>query len=240
MVSYIWLDRPIARLAHDYVHPYDLFAKLIYVPEFIGAVVVLAFAAIGLWALSGRALTKLETVAILSASSLALVAAIKDPLKLAFGRTWPETWTRNNPSFIRDGVYGFHPFHGGPGYVAFPSGHAAAICAVISVLWICYPRFRLLYAICIAVGVLSLVGANFHFLSDVIAGAFLGVSIGWITVLVWERGQHRLRQTGVPSPPDRSDRTPATAELTDIVPNASVTPNESPGALARCELRPRG
>ena len=52
-----------------------------------------------------------------------------------FGRTWPETWTHNNPSLIHDGAYGFNWFHGGPGYELFPSGHMAAICAVISVLW---------------------------------------------------------------------------------------------------------
>ncbi len=62
-----------------------------------------------------------------------------------FGRTWPETWIDNNPSFIRDGAYGFHWFHGGGGYKSFPSGHMAATCAVLAVLWICYPRFKPLY-----------------------------------------------------------------------------------------------
>ena len=118
------------------MHQYDLFARLTYIPEIISPVVILAFAAIGLWALSARALSKLQTVAVLAAASLAVAAGVKDHLKLAFGRTWPETWVRDNPSLIRDGVYGFNPFHGGPGFAAFPSGHTAAICAVMSVLWL--------------------------------------------------------------------------------------------------------
>jgi membrane-associated phospholipid phosphatase len=206
VVSYVWLDRPIALWAHEHLHQYDLFAKLTYIPEIISPVVIPAFAAIGLWALSGRALSKFQTVAVLAAASLAVAAGVKDQLKLVFGRTWPETWVRDNPSFIRDGVYGFNPFHGGPGFAAFPSGHTAAICAVISVLWICYPRYRVLYGICMAAVALGLVGADFHFLGDVIAGAFLGVSTGWLTVVLWERGQHHLRPAMTPDFPGKSDR----------------------------------
>jgi membrane-associated phospholipid phosphatase len=206
VASYVWLDRPIALFAHEHLHRYDLFAKLTYIPEIISPVVILAFAAIGLWALSARTLSKLQTVAVLAAASLAMSAGVKDQLKLAFGRTWPETWVRNNPSFIRDGVYGFNPFHGGPGFAAFPSGHTAAICAVMSVLWICYPRYRVLYGICIGAVAIGLVGADFHFLGDVFAGAFLGLSTGWLTVVLWERGQHHLRPTTAVPPVDKSDR----------------------------------
>ena len=41
--------------------------------------------------------------------------------KEAFGRTWPESWLGGNPSWIRDGVYGFFPFHGGDGWGSFPN-----------------------------------------------------------------------------------------------------------------------
>jgi hypothetical protein len=40
-----------------------------------------------------------------------------------FGRTWPESWLGDNPSWIRDDVFGFFPFHGGRGWESFPSGH---------------------------------------------------------------------------------------------------------------------
>jgi len=193
VASYEWLDRPIALFAHGQLHQYDLFAKLTYIPEILTPLVLLIYAAIGLHALLGRKLPKLETVAVLAGVSVAVADAVKDKLKFAFGRTWPETWVRDNPSFIRDGVLGFNPFHGGPAFAAFPSGHTTAICAVMTVLWMCYPRFRLLYALAIAAVAIGLVGADFHFLGDVVAGGFLGISTGWFTVVLWELGLHRVR-----------------------------------------------
>jgi membrane-associated phospholipid phosphatase len=58
----------------------------------------------------------------------------------------------------------------------------------MAVFWICYPRYRLLYAAIVAAVAIGLMGANYHFLSDIIAGGFLGASTGWITVLLWEAG----------------------------------------------------
>src|SRR5713101_5490079 len=200
VVSYVWLDRPIALFVHDQFQHFDLFRKLTYIPEIVTPLVLLAFAAIGLHALIGRKLPKLETVAVLAAASLSVANAVKDQLKFAFGRTWPETWVRNNPSFIHDGVYGFNPFHGGPGFASFPSGHTTAICAVMAVLWICYPRFRLIYVLAIAAVAIGLVGADFHFLGDVIAGGFLGVSTGWLTVVLWELGERHVRRDARPEP----------------------------------------
>jgi membrane-associated phospholipid phosphatase len=208
VVSYLWLDRPIALFVHRHLQQYDLFAKLTYIPEIISPVVILAFATIGLWAVTAHALSKLQTVVVLATASLAVCTGVKDQLKFAFGRTWPETWVRDNPSFIRDGVYEFSPFHGGPGYAAFPSGHTAAICAVMSVFWICYPRYRVLYALCMGAVAIGLIGADFHFLGDVIAGAFVGISTGWLTIVLWERGARHLQPAAPPDPAHggKSDR----------------------------------
>jgi membrane-associated phospholipid phosphatase len=96
---------------------------------------------------------------------------------------------QNNPSFIRDGAYGFNFFHGGPGYASFPSGHTAATCAVISVLWIMVPKWRPLYALVVLAVAAGLIGANYHFLSDVIAGGFVGSSTGWMTAALWQARQ---------------------------------------------------
>lgn len=193
VVSYFWLDRPIAVLVHRSLHGFNTFALLTYIPNVATPAILAAFVAAGLSGLTRRSLPRLPTIALLAAASLAVAEVIKDELKYVFGRTWPETWVRGNPSLFREGAYGFHPFHGGQAYASFPSGHTTAICAVMSVLWICYPRFRPLYGLCIAAVAIGLVGADFHFLSDVIAGAFLGTSIGWLTVVLWEIGEHQVR-----------------------------------------------
>jgi membrane-associated phospholipid phosphatase len=194
VVSYLWLDRPIAQIAHDELQRFHLFETLTHIPEALTPLVVVAVLVLGLRGLTRQPLSRFQTVLLLSGASLAVAVVVKDQLKFAFGRPWPETWTHNNPSFIRDGAYGFHPFHtGGGAYASFPSGHAAMICTVMTVFWICYPRLRPLYGLCMAAVAVGLVGANFHFLSDVIAGGFLGISAGWLGVALWETGDRQVR-----------------------------------------------
>jgi membrane-associated phospholipid phosphatase len=188
VVSYAWLDRPIAVFAHNELRSNWLFAELTKTAEWFAALALIAVAALGLHGLTGRRLSKAGAVALLCALSLMAADAVKSFLKYAFGRTWPETWLDNNPSLMRDGVYGFHFFHGGRGYSSFPSGHTAAVCAVMAVLWICYPKGRPLYATVVAIVIVGLIGADFHFLGDIIAGAFIGISAGWIAVTMWQAG----------------------------------------------------
>lgn len=192
-VSYFWLDRPISHLAHGLLQRFDLFEQLTLIPDALTPLAVVAVMILALRGSSRAKLSRWQTVLLVASISLVLAVIAKDELKTAFGRTWPETWIGNNPSLIRDGVFGFFPFHGGRGYRSFPSGHTTVTFAVMTVFWICYPKFRLLYAFVMAAMAIGLVGANFHFLSDVIAGGFLGVSIGWISVTLWEVGARRLR-----------------------------------------------
>lgn len=186
-ITFAWLDIPIAFFAHDQLKQFGLFARLTRIPEWFWPLAVLAFLALGMRALVGRALSRPEAVLLLSAISLVTANAVKDQLKFIFGRTWPETWVRcGNPSLIADGTFGFNFFHGGPEYESFPSGETTAICAIMSVLWICYPRLRALYVVVVAAVAIGLIGADYHFLSDIIAGGFIGASTGWMAVVLWE------------------------------------------------------
>src|SRR5215475_4200113 len=174
-ISYFFVDRPFAYFAHDELSAYRATFDLVgRSPKVLGPLVMACTLVFGVRAVMGRPLTEIQTTIVLSALSLALSAIVENWLKLAFGRTWPETWVQNNPSLIRDGAYGFNPFHGGQGYASFPSGHSTATCAVMAVLWFCYPRFRVVYAVVIAAVVIGLIGADYHFLGDIIAGGFLG------------------------------------------------------------------
>ncbi len=183
---YLWIDRPLALLAHSHSGQRDTFVRLTHLPDLL----VPACRCSSSWRSGsarwpgGHSRGRLMAGA-LSSVSLIMAETIKGQLKFAFGRLWPDTWVANNPSFIHDGAYGFMFFHGGQGYASFPSGHTAVTCAVISVLWIMYPYWRPLYgAIVLAVAV-GLIGANYHFLGDVIAGGFVGTSTGWMTVAIW-------------------------------------------------------
>jgi membrane-associated phospholipid phosphatase len=187
-VSFQWFDRPIALMVHNNLGQphFGIFEWLTHIPDPLIPLAVITFILLGLRILVSRTLSDFQAVAFVCSISVIVGETIKDQLKFIFGRTWPETWIGNNPSFIRDGVYGFHFMHGGAAYQSFPSGHMAATCALMSVLWIWYPRLRALWAIAgLAVGA-GLVGADFHFLSDVIAGAFVGLSIGWMITAIWK------------------------------------------------------
>lgn len=181
-VSYAFIDRPLSFFAHDHLRPYRIFVTLTYIPESFAAISCAILVALGVTYLSGWPLRRWQMVALTWSVGVLTTSAIKNHLKIVFGRTWPETWTHNNPSLIRDNAFGFNFFRHGSGYEAFPSGHTAAICVAMTVLWICYPRFRVVYALLIAAVAVGLIGANYHFLSDIIAGGFIGTSIAIVGV----------------------------------------------------------
>ena len=56
---------------------------------------------------------------------------------------------------------------------------------MLSVLWILFPKLRIVCAIGIVTVGMGLVALNLHFLSDVVAGIFLGVSTGLFTIALW-------------------------------------------------------
>jgi membrane-associated phospholipid phosphatase len=112
----------------------------------------------------------------IAALAYALAMGGKDVGKFIFSRTWPETWGYGSFSYLRGGVYGMFPFHGGRDYGSFPSGHMCATMSVVMVAWVLWPRLRLLWG-AIAAGMAGvLIGFNFHFVGDVIAGAWLGTA----------------------------------------------------------------
>jgi membrane-associated phospholipid phosphatase len=187
--AYLWLDRPIAFLAHANGVHQSTFARFTHIPDPMIPLGIVCFVVVGLAAIAARPLPKIAIVAALCGISVVMAEATKNQLKFVFGRTWPDTWINNNPSLIHDGVYGFNLFHGGDAYASFPSGHTTVTCALVSVLWVLYPQFRAVYALAVLAVVAGLLGANYHFLSDIIAGGFVGVSTGWMTLALWHMRQ---------------------------------------------------
>jgi membrane-associated phospholipid phosphatase len=110
--------------------------------------------------------------------SIWIAAFVKSLLKYVCGRYWPETFENNNPSLLHDGMYGFHPFHAGVSYSSFPSGHAATIFAFATCIWIIYTRLRWVSVLVSLSVSLALLVLYYHFLSDLIAGAYIGILAG--------------------------------------------------------------
>jgi membrane-associated phospholipid phosphatase len=180
----IWFDRPIALLAYECFGRHRAVQHLAGMPGFFGPLAVLAFTVLLVRWFLARQFGTMDIVANLCIITIAIVEPLKSWLKFVFGRTWP---AYGQPSFIFEDAYGFHPFHGGPDFGSFPSGHSAAVCAVAVILWTYLPSIRALCTATVAAISAALIAGDFHFLSDVIAGAFLGASLSALVVNVWER-----------------------------------------------------
>jgi membrane-associated phospholipid phosphatase len=141
-LAIMFVDRAVSSWSHAKLHGQAMFVDLTFIADYLaiacGWVLLLA----GLAWLAGRRPGRAERVAVAAALAVLAASAIKDQLKRAFGRTWPETWTHHNPSWIGNGVFGFFPFHGGEGWASFPSGHTTVTTAAMAVLWCAYPRLR--------------------------------------------------------------------------------------------------
>jgi membrane-associated phospholipid phosphatase len=184
IVCYLWLDQPIAFFIHQNVSNQTIFVWLQRLPIAFLLVSFLILVWCGLWTLLDRPFSHVQFTGLVCGISFIAASFINNGLKYAFGRTWPETWIDNNPSLIQNGIFGFNPFHGGPGFASFPSGHVAAVCAVMTVLWWSYTNLRPIYVACVAAVAAGLIGANYHFLSDILSGIFVGVSTGYITTKI--------------------------------------------------------
>lgn len=181
MVCYFFVDRPVAFFVHDHRSRYDFVLKdMTYPPPILEA-----WAPVVLTALMVRRawgpFRCWEWALLAACVALILAEEFRESLSFVAGRYWPATWIDNNPSLIADGAYGFHPFHSGSAYGSFPSGHTARTLAVAAVVWIAYPRWRwacVLVALAVPAG---LIGMDYHFVSDVIAGGFVGAIVGTYT-----------------------------------------------------------
>jgi membrane-associated phospholipid phosphatase len=118
--------------------------------------------------------TRPEKVVVAAAVSTLASALAVLILKIMFGRSSD----------------GFHPFHFGEAYWAFPSGHTAGILSVAVVAHIAVPRWRLCWWSIAGIVVIMLIVLNHHFFGDLLGGAFVG----------WAIGGTAARLFGLPSP----------------------------------------
>lgn len=102
---------------------------------------------------------------------LPLSFGMKTVLKWFFGRTETRIWL-SDPN-----LYGFHWFKGAEGFQGFPSGHMLVLTPLFLALWHFYPRYRLYYGVVwFGLGT-ALITTEYHFLGDVLAGAYIGAVV---------------------------------------------------------------
>lgn len=123
---------------------------------------------------------KVRNLLILMSISILFTFGLKNELKWIFSRDWPLTWTHNNLSWISNHAYGFQwfqgkPFQGNDATGSFPSGHTAIAFATLLPIGLLYKRFLPLCLVLASAEGFSMMVMDYHFLSDVLAGAWVGV-----------------------------------------------------------------
>ncbi|TSK08463.1 MAG: phosphatase PAP2 family protein [Geobacter sp.] len=169
----LYLDVPLAHFIRDYLYANAHWSRTTSdLPDLLLLVVLISMA--GSFAIYLRRsrhaiydrLTLFAREVLWVAPSSYLAKAL---LKIVFGRSNTRCWLRD-PS-----IYGFHWFQMKEHCEGFPSGHMLVITALLAVLWRFYPGSRILVTVTGVLLGLALIATNYHFLSDVLAGAYLGV-----------------------------------------------------------------
>jgi membrane-associated phospholipid phosphatase len=110
----------------------------------------------------------------LISGSFSVAFFAKTTLQFLFGRYAPRYFDGKSLIFLDDPTrYGFHLLHGG----GFPSGHMTVFTAALTSVCLYYPALRWLCGLLLFILACCLIAANYHFLSDIIAGTYLGFSI---------------------------------------------------------------
>jgi membrane-associated phospholipid phosphatase len=119
------------------------------------------------WALIIAKNKRLAWVAIYFFLSILLSALICDAVKILAGRARPY-------EFFSFDIYGFYLWQFDNNFWSFPSGHATCIGAVTSACYLTLRRYGKLFLIVFFLVFFGRVITRAHYLSDVMAGGYLG------------------------------------------------------------------
>ena len=117
--------------------------------------------------------------------SLAMGGILSTVVKFVLGRYRPSM-------LIHDGLYGFTWLGTKMAETSMPSGHCVTVAAAATALWLTYPPLRPVYALWVAAMMSARLLAEAHYLSDVVAGTYLGV----VAALIVSRMMRRWFSSG--------------------------------------------
>ncbi len=170
----LFLDIPLASWIDKHLMAKAPFVKRANIPDLLLTTVVILTSlstVIYIYLASLKIHNRLKLFCLLTGIVLPLSMMIKAFLKWLFGKTESRNWLCNQTS------YEFHWFAGSDGFAGFPSGHMLVLTPLFMALWHFYPRYRPLYGmgwLCLGA---ALIVTEYHFLSDVIAGAYVGTVV---------------------------------------------------------------
>lgn len=165
--SYFYIDQPVAYFMHDLQIPLiKNIAKVLTLFGYGGPYLIILFFAF----IITRFITKNKIVAnkvLFLLTSVISASILCDILKMLLGRSRPV-------HLFATHMYGFHFFQTTASMWSFPSGHATIIATMMIGLSYLFPRYWVGFVIMILLTSLSRLILTAHFVSDVMAGMYLG------------------------------------------------------------------
>ena len=177
----IWLlDRPIAFWIMEYLSKYPPYLKTANITDHL-LIIVIFLTSLSwmtyLYLAHRKIHDKRRVFCTVTGTVLPLSFTIKTILKWLFGRTETHTWLHDQ------NLYQFHWFSGKDGFEGFPSGHMLVLTPLLLSLWHFYPQYRLYYLIAWCFLGVALVLTQYHFLSDIVFGAYIGALLYLAVIL---------------------------------------------------------
>lgn len=174
--SYYFIDRPVAILMSNSKHGPLSLSNFNFTDALTNAVYFLTIITMTLYVILRFLNIRSRYLKIPSTLCLGIIVAffIKNQAQIIFGRVAPRYGSFEQLNFVRkDSLYGFHFMQMG----SFPSGHMVIFTCVFLLLTFYYPKIRWLCYTLLAILACLLIYDNYHFVSDVVAGTYLGVLI---------------------------------------------------------------
>lgn len=182
-IAYEAIDKPVALWAYanqlKQFHNFDIF---VHIPEAIMGFLFVIYPFLVIRFCMFK-FSYFDRALLAAANSSAIAYFMVTPLKVIFGRYNPKAFMGHFPRFLNQHLYGFNFFHLGSAFASFPSGHTAVAVAALTALAITYPIWRLFAMVMSILVMTGLVVTNYHFVGDVIGGAFLGAITAYFTTL---------------------------------------------------------
>lgn len=190
LLCVLYLDLPLAGFVRDYLYTNRHWLRATSdLPDLLLVVVIAATVGSCCFYLLRSGKGVMDRATLLAKEMFWLAPAsylAKALLKIVFGRSNTRYWLG------KPGEYGFHWFQMKEHCEGFPSGHMLVIVALLAAVWRFFPETRRAGIVTSFLLGVALIATNYHFLSDVVAGAYFAVLLEIITFrLIFQRPGHR-------------------------------------------------
>lgn len=176
-LAFVYFDVPIARRVYGIFGSSQNLAKGFASAILLGIEAAVALALVVIRITRGRLSPFREATMLACLTSICAYAINDSTLKFFFGVP--------NPAAVLHGTRHAFNLLSGASSSSFPSGHMVLAGAFAGVFMRLYRSSILPLSALLLVGAALLIAGDWHFVSDVIAGTFVGVSAGLLSGEVW-------------------------------------------------------